>query len=113
MRHAGGRARVQVAVTHRSDATHLSVADDGPGVPEGDRQRILDRFYRLERSRSTPGNGLGLALVAAAARLHGASLRLADARPGLLVHVTFVPSDQAILPFPNLPATSPPPSLGY
>ena len=105
LRHAGGQARVQVTVTHRSDGAQLSVADDGPGVPEGDRQRILDRFYRLERSRSTPGSGLGLALVAAVARLHGASLRLADARPGLLVQVTFVLGDPATLQLPNLPAT--------
>ena len=60
----------------------VAVADDGPGVPAAERERLFDRFYRLERSRSTPGSGLGLALVAAVARLHGASVSLADAGPG-------------------------------
>ncbi|WP_439598435.1 ATP-binding protein [Falsiroseomonas sp.] len=60
----------------------LEVADDGPGVPAAERGRVLDRFYRLDRSRRTPGTGLGLALVAAVARLHGGEVVLADARPG-------------------------------
>ena len=54
-----------------------------------ERDRIFDRFYRLERSRSTPGSGLGLALVAAVARLHGATVTMADASPGLDVRVAF------------------------
>nr|QQZ49432.1 sensor histidine kinase [Phenylobacterium glaciei] len=58
-------------------------------VPEVAWERLFDRFYRLEHSRSTPGNGLGLALVAAIAKLHGADVELADARPGLTVRVTF------------------------
>jgi signal transduction histidine kinase len=65
------------------------VVDDGPGVPEAERDRLFDRFYRLERSRSTPGSGLGLSLVAAVARLHSAEVRLLDAAPGLEVLVTF------------------------
>ncbi|MBE9605307.1 HAMP domain-containing histidine kinase [Acetobacteraceae bacterium H6797] len=72
----------------------LEVADTGPGVPEAEREKVLGRFYRLDRSRHTPGTGLGLALVAAAARLHGGTVSLADARPGatppgLLVRVEF------------------------
>ncbi|MGF1545140.1 MAG: ATP-binding protein [Parvularculaceae bacterium] len=55
----------------------LAVADDGPGIPEADRENVLRRYVRLERSRSTPGSGLGLSLVAAIARAHGASLSLA------------------------------------
>ncbi|MGH6955222.1 MAG: sensor histidine kinase, partial [Caulobacteraceae bacterium] len=73
----------------REDEAVLTVADNGPGVPEDERARIFDRFFRLERSRSTPGSGLGLALVAAVARLHDASVGLADAAPGLQVRVTF------------------------
>jgi signal transduction histidine kinase len=70
----------------------LSVYDDGPGVPEAERERVLERFYRLEESRSTPGAGLGLALAAAVARLHQASLKLTDAEPGLRVSVVFLGS---------------------
>jgi len=65
----------------------LEVADDGPGVPAEERARVLRRFYRLDRSRGTPGSGLGLALVAAVAKLHGAAPVLSDAAPGLRVTV--------------------------
>lgn len=65
----------------------LDVADDGPGVPLEERARVLRRFYRLDRSRSTPGSGLGLALVAAVAKLHGTAPVLSDAAPGLRVTV--------------------------
>ena len=57
----------------------LDVADDGPGIPPEEREQVIRRFYRLDRSRSTPGTGLGLALVAAAARLHGGALQLGAA----------------------------------
>lgn len=61
------------------------MADRGPGVPEAERERVLKRFVRLEASRSRPGSGLGLSLVAAVARLHGGSVALADNQPGLKV----------------------------
>lgn len=61
----------------------ISVTDNGPGIASEDRQRVLDRFVRLEASRNTPGSGLGLSLAAAAAKLHGGSLVLEDAVPGL------------------------------
>ncbi|MBB5519356.1 sensor histidine kinase [Amphiplicatus metriothermophilus] len=78
----------------------LSVSDDGPGVPEGERPHILKRFVRLETSRSTPGSGLGLSLVAAVARAHGARLNISDAggqedRPGLSVTLAFPAFDRA------------------
>ena len=60
----------------------LIVADSGPGIPEADRDRVLDRFVRLEASRNSPGSGLGLSLVRAVARLHGAELILDDNQPG-------------------------------
>jgi signal transduction histidine kinase len=73
----------------------LDVLDDGPGVPADDRQRVLDRFVRLDVSRSTPGNGLGLSLVVAISRLHRSVLSLhaglgkSAERPGLGVRMTF------------------------
>ena len=91
LRHAGAGARIEVAVTSAAEAAMVTVTDNGPGIPEADRARVFDRFYRLETSRSTPGNGLGLALVAAVARLHGADVRLDDARPGVEARVTFAP----------------------
>ncbi len=89
LRHAGSQAQVEVGVERLARGAVVSVRDDGPGVPPAERERVFDRFYRLERSRSTPGSGLGLALVAAVARLHGAVVSLADAAPGLDVRVAF------------------------
>ncbi|MGC4094348.1 MAG: HAMP domain-containing sensor histidine kinase [Polyangiaceae bacterium] len=65
----------------------LSVSDNGPGIPEADRERVFDRFVRLESHRGSPGNGLGLSLVRAIARHHGGRVQLEDARPGLRVVV--------------------------
>ena len=67
----------------------IAVADDGPGIPADEREHVFKRFYRLERSRGTPGNGLGLSLVAAVARLHGASIEMFDNAPGLRVELHF------------------------
>jgi signal transduction histidine kinase len=65
------------------DRVLLTVADRGPGIPDADRGRAVERFVRLEQSRSQPGSGLGLSLAAAVARLHGGELILADNEPGL------------------------------
>ena len=59
----------------------LTIADNGPGIPPGEREKVFRRLYRLERSRSTPGTGLGLSLVNAIAELHDAPIRLEDAEP--------------------------------
>ncbi|KQT54232.1 histidine kinase [Aureimonas sp. Leaf454] len=67
------------------DRYRLSIADNGPGIPEAKHARVLERFYRLDESRSKPGSGLGLSLVEAVARLHGGRLILEDASPGLRV----------------------------
>lgn len=66
-----------------ADGIEISVTDRGPGIPEADRARAIDRFYRGETARSTPGSGLGLSLVQAVAQLHGGTLMLGDAQPGL------------------------------
>ena len=80
---AGGRVAVQI---RRSDGQlTLSVADTGAGIPLEERESVLRRFYRAEKSRSTPGSGLGLTLVAAVARLHGLALSIGDANPGCRV----------------------------
>ena len=67
----------------------LEVIDSGPGVPPEDRRRITRRFVRLDQSRSTSGHGLGLNLVDAVARLHGAELLFADNQPGLVARLEF------------------------
>lgn len=68
--------------------TRLSVSDRGPGILEADRSRVLERFVRLEKSRSQPGAGLGLSLVLAIIRLHHGTLLLEDNQPGLRVVIT-------------------------
>ena len=67
------------------EGPRIVVQDDGPGLPEGEQSAVLQKFYRVERDRLTPGSGLGLSIVAAIVRLHGFDLRLEDARPGLRV----------------------------
>jgi signal transduction histidine kinase len=77
--------KVEASVRVNGDSLTLSVADNGPGIPEADRARILQPFVRLERDRDQVGSGLGLSLVAAVMRLHRATIELLDNRPGLLV----------------------------
>jgi signal transduction histidine kinase len=100
VKYARGGKRISVTVGAADGAPQISVADDGPGIPEADRGRVLERFVRLDASRSTPGNGLGLSLVAAVARLHGATLALDDNRPGLRVTLRFDPVRARALPPP-------------
>jgi signal transduction histidine kinase len=66
----------------------IEVTDQGPGIPESDRPRATERFFRGEQARSTPGSGLGLALVQAVAQLHGGEVQLLDAGPGLRAVIT-------------------------
>ena len=82
---AGGR--ITVTVNRHNDNVILTIADSGPGIPQTDRQRVLQRFVRLESSRTGPGAGLGLSLVAAVVKLHGGALRLEDNDPGLKVEI--------------------------
>jgi signal transduction histidine kinase len=80
-----GAGEVKISARREGDQVLLTVADRGPGIPEQDRARVLERFVRLETSRSRPGSGLGLSLAAAVARLHGTEIRLEDNNPGLRV----------------------------
>ncbi|WP_296949318.1 HAMP domain-containing sensor histidine kinase [uncultured Massilia sp.] len=80
---------VDVEVRHRGRDAVVTVRDYGPGVPEGDLDRVTERFYRVDQSRHLPGNGLGLSIVMAIAQLHGAAFELRNAGPGLEVSITF------------------------
>ena len=79
----GAPAEIVVMAGNDGERIALSVADRGPGIAEADRGRVVERFVRLEQSRSAPGSGLGLSLAAAVARLHGGELKLEDNHPGL------------------------------
>jgi signal transduction histidine kinase len=79
----GAPAEIVVKAGNDGERISISVADRGPGIAEADRGRVVERFVRLEQSRSEPGSGLGLSLAAAVARLHGGELRLEDNHPGL------------------------------
>ena len=82
----GGSIRVAVRVTPAGHNEFI-IADDGPGIPESERHRVLHRFVRLSSSRDLPGSGLGLSLVAAVIRLHDGTLSLEDNRPGLRIRI--------------------------
>jgi signal transduction histidine kinase len=84
----GERSGIKVTADAEADRIVLTVSDHGPGIPSADRSRVVDRFVRLEQSRSLPGSGLGLSLVSAVARLHGGELRLEDNAPGLRARIT-------------------------
>jgi signal transduction histidine kinase len=86
---AGGSVTLTVKGPEGERGSCVSVADTGPGIPAEQRESVLRRFVRLEASRSSPGNGLGLSLVDAVARLHGARLEMDDNRPGLIVSLVF------------------------
>jgi hypothetical protein len=79
----GAAPEIVVRAMSAGDRIMLTVADSGPGIPEADRPRAVERFVRLEQSRSQPGSGLGLSLASAVARLHGGELTLEDNHPGL------------------------------
>ena len=76
---------IRLTLTRTADTAVLTVADTGPGIPAADRERVLQRFTRLDQARSQPGNGLGLALVRAVAAQHHGTLTLGDNAPGLIV----------------------------
>ena len=88
LKYAPANGSVQVLTRRRDDgAAELAVSDNGPGIPEADKPRVTQRFFRGDASRGTPGTGLGLSIVEAVARLHGGALELADNHPGLSVRL--------------------------
>ncbi|WP_102106723.1 sensor histidine kinase [Oceaniglobus roseus] len=89
LRHTPEGTAIAVTVTAEADTVRLTVADTGPGIPAAERTAVLQRLYRLDRSRHTPGSGLGLSLVSVVAGLHEAEVTLDDNAPGLVVRLTF------------------------
>jgi signal transduction histidine kinase len=87
--HAGDGAVIDVSVREEAQGVTLLVTDNGRGIPEAERSKVTQRLYRLDQSRNTAGNGLGLSLVDGVARLHGAVLSFEDGEPGLRVRVHF------------------------
>ena len=87
LRHAEGGSSIRLKVERERDGVVISVADDGPGIAADRREEALRRFGRLDPSRHAAGQGLGLSLVEAAARLHGGKVELGNACPGLLVRI--------------------------
>jgi signal transduction histidine kinase len=85
---------VVIAAERIGGSIRLTIADRGPGIAAPDRARVLDRFVRLEGSRSRPGSGLGLSLAAAVARMHGGAVELEDNQPGLRVRLTLPAADE-------------------
>ncbi|MER8386571.1 HAMP domain-containing histidine kinase [Mesorhizobium sp. M0751] len=89
LRHCPAGTAIELSVIPRDDRILVKVGDDGPGIPTEEREKVFQRLYRLDNSRTTPGSGLGLSLVRAIADLHGASITLEDRHPGLAVVVSF------------------------
>jgi signal transduction histidine kinase len=98
---------IEVSLREAGSHVEIAVADHGPGVAPEDRARALRRFVRLEKSRSQPGAGLGLSLVAAVARLHGGSVRLEDNMPGLRAVLVLPRSGPSAIPAPNVTPAGP------
>ncbi|MCV9938653.1 ATP-binding protein [Boseaceae bacterium BT-24-1] len=113
-----GDAPPTVVVTARrmGETIELGVADHGAGIPEADRGRVLERFVRLDQSRTKPGFGLGLALASAVTHLHGGAIRLSDNAPGLDVVMSLPVAPPSVdRPLPEAPAgsTSQPNGAGF
>jgi signal transduction histidine kinase len=89
LRHTPRGTHIAIRLRENHSAVVAEVSDDGPGIPLEEHTRVFRRFYRLERSRTTPGNGLGLSLVGAVANLHHATIDLLDKKPGLIVLIRF------------------------
>ena len=89
IRHTPPKSLITMTLRREPGGMVGSVADNGNGIPESERAKVFRRFYRLEHSRTTNGNGLGLSLVSAIAELHGIELQLRDNTPGLTVRMIF------------------------
>jgi signal transduction histidine kinase len=97
LKYGSGGDALSLEVRSRPHRVELVVADTGAGIPAAARASVLQRFVRLDESRRAPGSGLGLSLVAAVAKLHGADLRLEDNAPGLRVRLVFERAEDALV----------------
>jgi len=95
IQHSPDGAAIAVSAMAGGEALEIAVADNGPGIPEPFREKVFQRFFRLEESRTSDGNGLGLSLVAAIAALHEVPVLLEDNHPGLVVRLRFAASPRA------------------
>jgi signal transduction histidine kinase len=91
IKYSGTGSTITINVSDSAEGASLSVADSGPGIPQSERDRVLQQFVRLETERHTVGNGLGLSLVKAICQFHGAKLTLSDNSPGLVASILFKP----------------------
>jgi len=109
LKYAPENGAIVVAALNSGEAgAEISVSDNGPGIVDGEKTKVVQRFYRGDASRGTPGVGLGLSLVQAVAKLHGSSLVLSDQNPGLRAAVTLPleAANTAAIPTPPQPAVS-------
>ncbi|OWV78408.1 histidine kinase [Rhizobium sp. R634] len=97
--HCPGGTVITLSLRRQGDRAILAVADSGPGIPAGERDKVFRRLYRLDKSRTTEGSGLGLSLVKVVADLHSAEIAMGDNHPGLTVSIGF--------PLPPAPLSSP------
>ncbi|MCZ7597573.1 MAG: sensor histidine kinase [Gammaproteobacteria bacterium] len=89
MKYTPAHGRISVALSIDGQHARITVRDDGPGIPSALHQKVVQRFFRMDSSRNQSGNGLGLSMVAAVCKLHGARLDFDNLDPGLGVSLTF------------------------
>ena len=89
MRHCPPGTRIAVSARRAENCIVLTVSDNGPGIPAEERAKVFQRLYRLDKSRTTSGSGLGLSLVKAVADLHAAEIAVGENAPGLWISVAF------------------------
>ena len=109
IRHAGSGAAIRIECRVSGAEALMRIGDSGPGIPAAERDKVFGRLYRLERSRSTPGNGVGLALVAAIIKLHHYTIALTDAQPGICANI-HIPLRAEPAGMPAGPAPAAPPA---
>jgi signal transduction histidine kinase len=98
--HGNEAPLISITIKDDDGGLQLIVADDGPGIPDDELSKVQERFYRVDKSRSSKGSGLGLALVTAIVNLHGGKIKLSGNNPGLVVQIDF-PASQSVGPHPS------------
>lgn len=93
IKYTPAQGTIRISVVEDGPMIRIIIADSGPGIPTAAREKVFQRFFRLDTSRATPGSGLGLSLVAAVAKLHGMTISLQDNSPGLLITLEFPKKD--------------------